>query len=76
MDLPEELRCPILHELMRDPVFTADGQTYERAAIERWLDGDTTSPLTGERLRHKELTPNILVRGLCRKVCIDEGPQS
>ena len=52
---------------MLDPVFTSDGQTYERGAIERWLEEHDTSPLTGEPLEHLGLTPNVLVRGMCRK---------
>ncbi len=35
--LVEEFRCPISHQIMRDPVFTSDGETYEREEIERWL---------------------------------------
>ena len=27
--LVEEFRCPISHMIMRDPVFTSDGETYE-----------------------------------------------
>ena len=53
---------------MADPVVTADGQTYERWAIEEWLATHDTSPLTGEVLEDKKLRPSVLVRGLCRKV--------
>jgi hypothetical protein len=38
--------CKIIEELMRDPVCTADGQTYEREAIEEWFKGHDTSPAT------------------------------
>ena len=34
-------------ELMEDPVFIADGHTYERRAIECWLDKKMASPKTG-----------------------------
>ena len=68
IDLPEELVCPIRCVLMSDPVFTADGQVYEREAIAEWLGDHDTSPLTGAVLKHKELTPAMLVRGLCRRV--------
>ena len=47
---------------MRDPVSTADGQTYDRAAIERWLERNDTSPATGATLPDKRLTPNIALR--------------
>ena len=50
---------------MRDPVSTADGHTYERDAIERWLRGaladDGRYPLV---LR---LIPNLALRKLCRE---------
>ena len=46
---------------MTDPVATADGHTYERGAIEKWLytENKNTSPLTGAVLAHKILTPNL-----------------
>ena len=55
------LVCPITNELMTDPVFTMDGQTYERAAIEAWLRNHDTSPATGKPLPSNKLialTPN------------------
>ena len=52
-----------------DPIIAADGQTYERAAMESWLAdhvGDTPlrSPVTGEPLLHPHLLPNLAVRSL------------
>ncbi len=50
---------------MEDPVVAADGQTYERAAITQWLEsGNRNSPLTGERLRHDDLTPNHRLKAI------------
>ena len=50
---------------MCDPVSTADGHTYERAAIERWLSkGKRTSPLTGAVLESTALIPNHALRKL------------
>ena len=72
--LPEELTCPLTFELMVDPVVTADGQTYERAAIAQWLAAHDTSPLTGEVLAHKALTPNVMARSLCRRL-LEADPQ-
>jgi hypothetical protein len=54
--------CPITGDIMRDPVTTADGQTYERAAIQTWLERSDTSPAAGARLPSKTLTPNIALR--------------
>ena len=52
--------CPITQEIMEDPVVCADGHSYERGSIERWLAAHGTSPLTGRALPHKALTPNHL----------------
>ncbi len=48
--------------LMDDPVVAADGHTYNRADIERWLKQHETSPLTNEPLEHKMLIPNMAMR--------------
>jgi AAA+ superfamily predicted ATPase len=36
--MAEELSCPICFKLMTDPVVAEDGQTYQRQAIEQWID--------------------------------------
>lgn len=53
---------------MRDPVIAADGFTYERSAIERWLAKSTISPMTNEPLMHAMLTPNRLARSAIQKL--------
>jgi len=62
---PPSFLDPVTYEIMRDPVFTADGQTFERQGplgIEEWLRTHDTSPLHGGRLEHKRLVPNIALR--------------
>uniref|UniRef100_A0A7S3AKT9 U-box domain-containing protein n=1 Tax=Haptolina ericina TaxID=156174 RepID=A0A7S3AKT9_9EUKA len=55
--------CPISGDVMRDPVSCADGHTYERSEIERWLaTGACTSPSTGARLPHLHVVPNHALR--------------
>ena len=44
-----------------------DGFTYERKAISKWLKDHDTSPLTGQPLAHKELTANLVLRGMIRE---------
>ena len=61
---PSQFLCPITGELMEDPVTTADGHTFERAAIERWLQAHDTSPMTGSTLTHTQLAPAIALRQL------------
>ena len=66
--------CPITRETMTDPVFTSDGQTYEREAIETWLARHDTSPLTNLPLSSKELVPNILARQLLVSMGLPVAP--
>jgi hypothetical protein len=56
----EELRDMAFEcTLMDDPVVAADGHTYNREDIERWLKQHDTSPLTNEPLEHSLLIPNM-----------------
>ena len=59
---PVEFLCPITQEMMVDPVFTTDGHTYEKTAIQRWLTHKRTSPLTGALLSSTNLIPNQCAR--------------
>ncbi|KAI5077116.1 hypothetical protein GOP47_0006940 [Adiantum capillus-veneris] len=69
--LPPEFVDCITQEIMKDPVITADGHSYERTAIEKWLKHHDTSPKTGEVLPpppggvgvDKTLRPNHILRG-------------
>ena len=67
-DIPHHLLCPITLELMTDPVIAADGETYERKAIQLVLDrsrrGQARSPMTNQLLAHRMLTPNIAIKRL------------
>ena len=65
--MPDEYKCPITYEMMRDPVFAADGHTYERDAISKWLEKRQTSPLSNEPLPHGTLVPNRALKGLIDK---------
>lgn len=47
---------------MADPVIAADGRSYERVAMEDWLQHHDTSPVTGSMLLRKRLVPNVLAR--------------
>ncbi len=61
-DIPEPLICPITLKLMLDPVLASDGHTYERAALQAWLDkGHDTSPVTGADIA-AAVTPNHTIK--------------
>jgi hypothetical protein len=68
LDGLDSFQCPLTMEVMRDPVFTADGKTYERTGIQKWFaKGNSTSPLTGAELPTTNLTPNIALRTAIRE---------
>lgn len=77
--IPDDFRCPISLELMRDPVIVSTGQTYERSFIQRWIDcGNRTCPKTQQKLENLTLTPNYVLRSLIMHWCEDhqvEQPQ-
>ena len=57
--------CSITGKIMTDPVVAADGYTYERKAIENWLERHDASPTTNQILKDKNLWPNyFLVQSL------------
>ena len=67
--MQEELHCPITREPMRVPMMAADGFTYEKTAIQRWLTGrgpSATSPMTGEALANHRLVLNRLAIRMIR----------
>jgi len=72
--IPDDFRCPISLDLMKDPVIVATGQTYERGCIERWLEaGHDTCPKTQQKLPSKSLTPNYVLRSLITQWCEANG---
>ena len=62
--IPVIFICPITKLIMADPVVTAAGNnTYEREAIERWLESHNTDPGNGNvQLENKNLFPNNTLR--------------
>jgi TPR repeat protein len=61
-DAPDAFTCSITYCRMVDPVFTTDGHSYERSAIEEWLKNKSTSPKTGLPLDSKALLPNLTLQ--------------
>ncbi|XP_035264901.1 WD repeat, SAM and U-box domain-containing protein 1 isoform X3 [Anguilla anguilla] len=57
--VPDEFLCPITREVMKDPVIAADGFSYEREAIESWINSkNRSSPMTNLPLQTTVVTPN------------------
>ncbi len=60
---PSYFVCPITEEVMIYPVILADGNSYEREAIETWFSmGKRTSPKTNSMVDVTQVTPNHNLR--------------
>lgn len=70
-DPPGAFLCPFTHDVFVDPVQDKEGNTYERACIELWLQSNRTSPITRNRLTVHDLSPNRALRN-----AIDEWRQT
>ena len=65
VNIPDDYLCPITHDLLKDPVLAADGQTYEKKAIIEWFSkGHKKSPLTGQTLAHTNLQENYRLKSI------------
>ncbi|PKA56851.1 U-box domain-containing protein 17 [Apostasia shenzhenica] len=72
--IPKDFCCPISLDLMRDPVITSSGQTYDRSSINQWLEeGHFTCPNSGQTLSHTGLIPNRALRSLIAHWCAVQG---
>ncbi len=60
--------------LLIEPVVAADGESYERSAIEAWLaERGAISPATGVPLLHTQLVPNHALRSTLARMRSDDG---
>lgn len=67
--IPNEFRCAISNELMKNPVIlVGDKQTYEKHNIEKWLKVQKESPLTRKKLEGNDL---LLVPNKSLKLAIE-----
>lgn len=70
LNIPDEFRCPISLDLMRDPVIVSSGHTYDRSSIAQWINsGHHTCPKSGQRLIHMALIPNYALKSLVHQWC-------
>ena len=61
----ENFTCPITLEIMKDPVVDQQGISYERKAIEDWLDkGNSISPISRKPLKKEQLTSNLALKNM------------
>lgn len=49
-NIKKTVSCPISRDIFIEPVIAEDGHTYEREYLERWLERNNISPMTGKKL--------------------------
>lgn len=59
---PSEFMCPISFKIMKDPVQSTYGQSYEKYYIMKWLRSHNTCPFSRKPLNSKQLKPNDELR--------------
>jgi hypothetical protein len=57
-EVPEEFICPITHCIMKHPMMTQSGISFEKRAILRWLDSNESCPITRTPLPQSGLVSN------------------
>ena len=74
MPLPNEFKCPLTLEVMKDPVVASDGFTYERNAIERVLMRNQMRALARSPMTQMDLEPVLFPnRALLNRIREFEG---
>ncbi|KAH0927451.1 hypothetical protein HID58_019707 [Brassica napus] len=74
IEIPNYFICPISLEIMKDPVTTVSGITYDRQSIVQWLEKVPSCPVTKQSLPlDSDLTPNHMLRRLIQHWCVENA---
>jgi len=68
---PSYFICPLTHSVMKDPVMTTAGSTFERKSIEKWLKKNRKDPLTNQEVKIGNKDPNLIVNRSLREAIDD-----
>jgi hypothetical protein len=64
-EVPDWLCCKITMDVLRDPVITPDGISFERTVLLEHLSKSQTDPFTRQPLTATELRPNYALKEAC-----------
>lgn len=68
IEVPNEFKCPITCDVMRQPVVASDGHSYEHEALKLFFQkGNGKSPLTRQKLDRNVMLPNINLKKRIRE---------
>eukprot|EP01022_Parablepharisma_sp_SALTPOND_P007669 TRINITY_DN1322_c0_g1_i1.p3 TRINITY_DN1322_c0_g1~~TRINITY_DN1322_c0_g1_i1.p3 ORF type:complete len:465 (-),score=56.93 TRINITY_DN1322_c0_g1_i1:4433-5827(-) len=65
-----EIMCPISREIFEHPLLCADGFSYEKSFISKWVSKNKVSPMLGSKLDNESLREN---KTLCSYLTIYKG---
>jgi len=60
--IPEELVCPLTKKLFLEPVMLYDGSVFEKQAIQKWFEKNSTHPVSGEEMQAKNFSANTKIQ--------------
>ncbi len=66
--LEDQFTCPISTAPIYDPVITPDGITYERQALEKWLEIGNFQPQSKNPLDKTKIVQNLTLKKLIGKI--------
>ncbi len=66
-NVPNEFLCPISLNIMKNPVISIYGHTYEKKKIIRWIKKKHKCPMTNRPLYEYQLIPNIALKNIIDK---------
>jgi len=72
-DVPDHFCCAITLSIMRDPVMTPAGHTYEKDAIVEHIEKHKSDPITGEKLLVEDLRTNRALKEAIAAFCEKAG---
>ena len=72
-DIPQCYKCPLTQILMRTPVLTRYGNTYELASVQKYIAESKSDPIAGLPLNESQLVPNLNLKHAI-EAFLDENP--
>lgn len=66
-NIREDLECPISTEIIKNPIITPDGFTYEKQELKNWIKIHGNEPITHTPLSENQLTYNFAFKKVLDK---------
>lgn len=70
-EAPKEYLCPMSMEIMTEPVVTPSGVSYNRPAVEEWINEHHSDPASKAPLLNDHLYPNLALRDMIQRWLVE-----